>query len=409
MTVERLNKSLLAELKNLKDEGRSKAPERIIEEVIHPKESKGYRYRLRGFDGEYMRMNSNSYLGLSNDQRLVEASDKACKEMGVGPGAVRFIDGTFNYHADLEAKIADFTGKPAARIFNSAYTANLGLALTLTTRNTYWIGDQLNHNSIIRALRISAVDRDHKDIYIHNSMEDLKRRMEIIPNWITRVIIIFDGIFSMRGDYTPLDKVVKIAEEYNDKYPDGVITVIDDSHGVGAYGATGRGTPEFTNADADIIVGTFGKAFGCNGGYIAASNEIVQAICQMCDTYIYTNPLSCGDCAAAMKAIEVVDTPEGIELLVKLKNNTERFRNGIIQMGLETIQGVHPIVPILVRSTDKVHQMVQKLFEYEILVVGLTYPVVPSGDETIRAQISAAHTEADIDYAIDCFAKAAKQ
>ena len=408
MSVERLNKTLLAELKNLKDEGRSKAPERIIESVIHPSGEKGFRYKLRGYDGEYIRMNSNSYLGLSNDQRMIEASDKACREMGVGPGAVRFIDGTFNYHADLEKRIADFTGKKAARIFNSAYTSNLGLALTLTTRNTYWIGDQLNHNSIIRALRISAVDRDHKDIYIHNSMEDLKRRMEIIPNWITRVIIITDGIFSMRGDYAPLDQIAKIAEEYNDRYPDGVITVVDDSHGVAAYGKTGRGTPEFTNANVDIIVGTFGKAFGCNGGYIAASPEIVDAISQMCDTYIYTNPLSCGDCAAAMEAIDIVDSEEGFEKLQTLKNNTERFRSGIKDLGLETIQGVHPIVPIMVRNTNKVHQMVRRLFELGILVVGLTYPVVPNGDETILVQISAAHTNADIDDALECFGKAAK-
>jgi glycine C-acetyltransferase len=409
MSVERLNKTLLGELKNLRDEGRSKAPERIIEEVIHPKGEKGFRYKLRGYDGEYLRMNSNSYLGLSNDTRLVEASDKACREVGVGPGAVRFIDGTFSYHADLEERIAGFAGKPAARIFNSAYTANLGLALTLTHRNTYWIGDQLNHNSIIRALRISAVDRDHKDIYIHNSMEDLRRRMEIIPNWITRVIIITDGIFSMRGDFSPLNQIAEIAEEHNDKYPDGVITVVDDSHGVAAYGDTGRGTPEFTKANnVDIIVGTFGKAFGCNGGYIAASKEIVETISQMCDTYIYTNPLSCGDCAAALKAIDVVDSQEGIETLKKLKNNTERFRKGIKQIGLETIEGVHPIVPILVRNTDKVHQMVKKLFDSGILVVGLTYPVVPSGDETIRVQISAAHTEADIDYALEIFSKASK-
>lgn len=409
MSVERLNKTLLAEMKNLRDEGRSKAPERIIEEVIPPKGDNGYRYKLRGYDGEYLRMNSNSYLGLSNDTRLIEASDKACREVGVGPGAVRFIDGTFSYHADLEKRIAEFAGKPAARIFNSAYTANLGLALTLTHRNTYWIGDQLNHNSIIRALRISAVDRDHKDIYIHNSMEDLKRRMEIIPNWITRVIIITDGIFSMRGDFTPLNEITKIAEEYNDKYPDGVITVVDDSHGVAAYGDTGRGTPEFTNAaDLDIIVGTFGKAFGCNGGYIAASEQIVEAISQMCDTYIYTNPLSCGDCAAALKAIEVVDSQEGIDTLQKLKDNTSRFRKGIKQIGLETIEGVHPIVPILVRDNNKVHQMVKKLFDSGILVVGLTYPVVPNGDETIRVQISAAHTDADIDYALENFSKASK-
>ncbi|MBN2134717.1 MAG: aminotransferase class I/II-fold pyridoxal phosphate-dependent enzyme [Acidobacteria bacterium] len=409
MSLDRLNKSLMAEVKAIHDQGRAKAPERVIEKVIPPEGDLGYRYRLRGYSGEYLRMNSNSYLGLSNDVRLIDAADKACRELGVGPGAVRFIDGTFSFHADLEKKIAEFSKKPAARIFSSAYTANLGLAMTLTDRDTYWIGDQLNHNSIIRALRISAVDRDHKGIYVHNDMDDLKRRLEVIPPWITRVLLIFDGIFSMRGDPAPIDKIIKIAEEYNPKYPDGVITIIDDSHGVGAYGATGRGTCEYMNGDADIIVGTLGKAFGCNGGYIAGSQAIVDAISQMCDTYIYTNPLAAGDCAASMKAIEILDSPEGLELLAKLKANTEQFRKGIKKIGLETIEGPHPIVPILVRDTKKTQDMVRKLFEKKILVVGLTFPVVPYGDETIRVQISAAHTKADIDYAIKSFSEVVKE
>jgi len=409
MSLERLNKSLLAELKIFEDEGRAKAPERVIENIIPPEDKNGPRYKLRGYGGEYIRMNSNSYLGLSLDPRLIKAADDACSKLGVGPGAVRFIDGTFSYHVDLEDRIANFLNKPAARIFSSAYTANLGLALTLTTRNTYWVGDQLNHNSIIRALRISAVDRDHKGIYAHNDMDDLRRRLDVIPNWITRVIVIFDGVFSMRGDYVPLDKVSEITEIYNDKYPDGVITVVDDSHGTGAYGETGRGTPEVTGADADIIVGTFGKAFGCNGGFIAASEEIVEAISQKCDTYIYTNPLAVGDCAAAMKSIDILDSPEGLDLLKKLKENTKRFREGVEKIGLETIPGIHPIVPILVRDTDKTQKMVEALFEKNILVVGLTYPVVPEGDETIRVQISADHTTADIDYAIEAFGAAAKE
>lgn len=405
MSLERLNKTLLAELRQIKEEGRCKAPEKIIEDVIEPKNGLGYRYKLRGYDGEYMRMNSNSYLGLSNDIRMIDAADEACRKLGVGPGAVRFIDGTFSYHTDLEAKIANFHGKPAARIFSSAYTANLGLALTLTHRNTYWIGDQLNHNSIIRALRISAVDRDHKGIYVHNDMDDLRRRLEVIPNWITRVIVIFDGIFSMRGDNAPLDDIAEVAAEYNPKYPDGVITVVDDSHGVGAYGSTGRGTDEYTNGKVDIIVGTFGKAFGCNGGYIAASKEIMESISQKCDTYIYTNPLAVGDCAASIKAIEILDSREGLQLLRKLDNNTEKFRKGIKKIKLETIDGPHPIVPILVRDTEKTQRMVKDLFDRKILVVGLTFPVVPYGNETIRTQISAAHTVADIDYALEMFSE----
>ncbi len=407
MSLERLNKSLLAELRLIEEEGRSKTPERVIEEVVKPKDNFGVRYKLRGYEGEYLRMNSNSYLGLSHDERMIAAADEACRRHGVGPGAVRFIDGTFSYHADLEKMLAEFSGKPAARIFSSAYTANLGLALTLTSRNTYWIGDQLNHNSIIRALRISAVDRDHKGIYVHNDIDDLRRRLEVVPNWITRVMIIFDGVFSMRGDYAPLDEIAKVAEEYNPKYPDGVITVVDDSHGVGAYGKTGRGTMEYTNGEVDIIVGTLGKAFGCNGGYIAASSEIVEAIHQKCDTYIYTNPLAVGDCAASMKALEIMESEEGAKLLKKLSNNTSKFREGIKKIGLETIEGPHPIVPILVRDTEKTHRMVRELFEKKILVVGLTFPVVPYGDETIRVQISAAHTDADIDYALQAFAEVA--
>jgi glycine C-acetyltransferase len=345
-------------------------------------------------------MNSNSYLSLSNHPGLIAAADAATKQFGVGPGAVRFIDGTFSYHVDLEEKIARFVDKPAAKIFNSAYTANCGLALTIANKQTYWIGDQLNHNSIIRAMRIANVPRNNKGIYEHNDMDALKNCLDAVPDGMERVVVIFDGIFSMRGDFAPIDRIEKIVEPYNQRFKDGVITVVDDSHGIGAYGQSARGTAEHTGRQPDVIIGTFGKAFGVNGGFIAASQTVVEAVRQKADTYIYTNPLSVADCAAAIKAIDICESPEGLKRLKNLKDRIAQFRQGIAALNLESIPGPHPIVPLLVRDTAKTHKMVANLFEKGVLVVGLTFPVVPRGDETIRFQINAAHTKTDIDHVL---------
>ena len=168
MPLDKLDGTLKEEINALKAEGRAKAPERVIVEYVPPTGQRGPRYRLQGSDKEYLRMNSNSYLSLSNHPELVEAADSATRSLGVGPGAVRFIDGTFSYHIALEESIARFVGKPAAKIFNSAYTSNCGLALAVSNKLTYWVGDQLNHNSIIRAMRISNVPGSNRAIYDHN-------------------------------------------------------------------------------------------------------------------------------------------------------------------------------------------------------------------------------------------------
>ncbi len=397
MSLDKLNGTLKQELEALKAEGRAKIPERVIVEYLPPAGEKGPRYKLKGSDKEYIRMNSNSYLSLSNDPGLVEEADRATRKLGVGPGAVRFIDGTFSYHFALEQRIARFVGKPAAKIFNSAYTANCGLALAVSSKQSYWIGDQLNHNSIIRAMRISNVPGSNRAIYNHNDMASLKECLDQVPREMERVIIIFDGVFSMRGDCAPIDRIVETAERYQDKFKDGVITVVDDSHGIGAFGKTGRGTPEYSGAQPDVIIGTFGKAFGVNGGFVAASETVIEAIRQKADTYIYTNPLGVGDCAAAIKAVDLCDSSEGLRRLGHLQQRISQFRQGIAALGLESIPGPHPVVPLMVRDTAKTHRLVQYLFEQGILVVGLTFPVVPRGDETIRFQINAAHTQADID------------
>jgi glycine C-acetyltransferase len=401
MSIDKLDISLEHELSDLKEQGRAKSAERIIEKYIPPKGESGPRYKLAGNESEFIRLNSNSYLSLSNHPQLMLAADRATNEFGVGPGAVRFIDGTFIHHVNLEKRVASFTGKPGAKIFNSAYTSNCGLALAISNKETHWIGDQLNHNSIIRAMRFCNIPRENKGIYKHNDMEDLKRCLDEVGPDIERVIVIFDGIFSMRGDYAPINKIQAICRKYDSKFKDGVITVVDDSHGIGAYGDAGRGTSDYCNAMPDIIVGTFGKAFGVNGGFVAASQTIIESIRQRADTYIYTNPLSVADCAAAQTALDICDSELGLELLNNLKERTAQFRKGLENLGRESIQGPHPVVPLMVRDTQKTHELVKYLFENGVLVVGLTFPVVPKGDETIRFQINACHTEADIDYVIE--------
>ncbi|MBS3819043.1 aminotransferase class I/II-fold pyridoxal phosphate-dependent enzyme [bacterium] len=401
MSLQKLDRSLNQTIEQLKKEGRAKPPERVIMDFIPPQNGKGPRFKLQGSDKEFIRMNTNSYLSLSHHPDLIEAADEASQKFGVGPRSVRFIDGTYKYHAELEKRIARFLDKPAAKIFNSAYTSNCGLALALSNKKTYWIGDQLNHNSIIRAMRIANVPRENKAIYNHNDMEDLKRCLDETPEKMERVIIIFDGIFSMRGDYAPIDQIVEIAEAYGDRFKDGVITIVDDSHGVGAFGKTGRGTAEFCGAQPDVIVGTFGKAFGVNGGFVVGSEAVIEAIRQTADTYIYTNPLGVADCAAAVKSIDICDSEEGRKRLKNLQERIQQFRDGLKDLGYESIPGPHAVVPVLIRDTQKTHKFVKHLYENGILVVGLTYPVVPRGDETIRFQINAAHTKEDVDIVLD--------
>jgi glycine C-acetyltransferase len=400
MSLEQLDKALKEELIGLQKEGRAKPPERIITGYLPPTEKRGPRYTLKGEDKQFIRMNSNSYLSLSNHPQLIAAADAATHACGVGPGAVRFIDGTFSYHHELEQRIARFVGKPAAKIFNSAYTSNCGLALTIGSKTTHWIGDQLNHNSIIRAMRIAGVPSVNKGIYAHNDMDELRRCLDSVAEDIDRVVVIFDGIFSMRGDFAPIDQILAITSEYSRKFRDGVVTVVDDSHGIGAYGATGRGTAEFSGGTPDIIIGTFGKAFGVNGGFIAASETVIETVRQKADTYIYTNPLSVADCAAATKALDICDSQEGLMLLKNIQLRTKQFRNGLKKSGLESIPGPHPVVPVMVRDTAKTHALVKHLYDHGVLVVGLTFPVVPKGDESMRFQINAAHTESDIDYVL---------
>lgn len=405
MALDRLNATLAADVAQLAQEGRAKAPERVIVGYVAPADGRGPRYRLRDSEGDYLRMNANSYLSLSNHPALIDAGDHAARQFGTGPGAVRFIDGTSIHHVALEDRIARFVGRPAARAFNSAYTTILGTAIALTGPDTYWIGDALNHNCIIRAMRIANVPGNRRAIYAHNDVADLARQLAAVPDDVGRVIVIFDGIFSMRGDCAPVGDILRACDAHASRFRDGVVTMMDDSHGIGAYGQTGRGTEEHCGARVDILVGTFGKAFGVNGGFVAGSPELIEAVRQKADTYIYTNPLSAADCASAVAAVDLADGAEGRARLENLRARTRQFREGLAALGLESIDGPHPVVPLLVRHTEKTRTIVRGLFDRHILAVGLTFPVVPQGDETIRFQVNAAHTTADIDQVVAALAE----
>jgi glycine C-acetyltransferase len=202
----------------------------------------------------------------------------------------------------------------------------------------------------------------------------------------------------MRGDFAALDKIVEICKQNEAGYEQGIITLADDSHGVGAFGQTGRGTEEVTKTRVDVLIATLGKAFGINGGYVVSSTKVIEYLKETAPLYIYSNPITPAEAAAALTAVEIVDSIEGVNKLKRLRELNKQLRSGLIQAGFETLDSEHPIVPVLIRDTAATSALVKHLFENTILATGLNYPVVPKGEEEIRLQVSASHTEKDIDY-----------
>ena len=397
MAVDRLNDVLRAHVQGLENAGTAKGEETVVVGVKPATGDRGPRFLLEGQeDREFMRMNSNSYMGLGLHSDLIAAEERASRSFGVGPGAVRFISGTYRAHVDLERKLAEFHGREAAMIFSSAYATIVSTITPLVTEDTVLISDELNHNCIINAMRLSRPLG--KAIYPHNDVAALERELEAWKGKARRAIVVTDGIFSMRGDHAPLDRILEVCARHDAGYEENVVSVVDDSHGVGAFGATGRGTEEHTGSGpADVLVGTLGKAFGVNGGYVTAGADLIRFLRESSPMYIYSNPITVGEAAAALRAVEYVDSPEGVARLERLRSLTRRFEEGLGRVGVETIPGAHPVVPLMIRDTGRTRALVRYLFENGVLVTGLTYPVVPRGDEEIRTQINADHTEADID------------
>ncbi len=398
MPIDRLHDTLAAEMAEMETAGTRKGDEDVFTAVLPGADGRGPRFLLAG-EGEraFLRMNSNSYLGLSLRPEVMAAEEEAARRLGTGPGAVRFISGTYAEHRDLEEALARFHGREAGMVFSSAYATTMGVLPALLTRETAVISDELNHNCIINAVRLARPGG--KAIYRHNVMGELEARLEeAAAAGHRRVVVVTDGIFSMRGDHAPLGEVVALARRYDERFPENVVVVVDDSHGVGAFGETGRGVEEYTGAPpADLLIATLGKALGVNGGYVVGSSGVLDYLREKAPMYIYSNPITPAEAAAAGAALALLDSAEGRRLLAHLRAMTERFETGLLDMGFETIPGAHPVVPLVVRDTDRTRALVAHLKANGVLATGLAYPVVPRGEEEIRFQVSADHMPADID------------
>jgi len=400
MAMERMEGLLKQELAQLDRSGMRKSREAIINAVLPPRDGRGIRYLLKGEgDRPFLRMNSNGYLGLAFHPEVMRAEEEGVRAYGAGPGAVRFISGTYEPHVRLEQRLAEFHRREAAMLFSSAYATVMGILPILISPETAVISDELNHNCIINAIRL-ARPRE-KFVYGHLNVDQAETFLRQAAESCRRGVIVTDGIFSMRGDHAPLKELMALAKSYEKRFAEGVFVIVDDSHGVGAFGQTGRGTEEYAEcAPVDILIGTLGKAFGVNGGYVVGSSLLVDYLREKAPLYIYSNPITPGEAAAAVKAVEIVNAAAGQHRLERLRNLTAKFRQGLRELGFETLPGEHPVVPLMLRDTELTRNVVLHLRERDILATGIVYPVVPRGDEEIRFQVSADHTEADLDLAL---------
>jgi glycine C-acetyltransferase len=406
MPLDRLTQVLETQVAELDERGTAKGAESVVTDVIAPAGARGPRFRLEGAgDREFVRMNSNSYLGMSLRPEIIRAEEDAARRYGAGPGAVRFISGTYDAHTALERRLAAFHGRDEAMIFSSAYAAVLSAVTALTTDRTILISDELNHNCIINAMRLSRpLD---KAVYRHCDMDGLQQALERASTaGAARAIVVSDGIFSMRGDHAPLDEVMAIAARYDDRFAENVVVIVDDSHGVGAFGTTGRGTEEYTAAPpSDVLIATLGKALGVNGGYVTSNQPVIRFLRETSPMYIYSNPITPAEASAALAALDMLDSDTGRALLDRLRALTRRFEDGLVRLGFEIIPGEHPVVPLMVRDTARTRALVRHLRASGVLATGLAFPVVPRGDEEIRFQVNADHTEGDIDEVLDVLSR----
>jgi glycine C-acetyltransferase len=403
MGFDRLERVLSQELEARIQAGLRKEAESVIVRVLPATDERGPRFLLAGEgDRSFLRMNANGYLGLAYHPEVIAAEERATRAFGTGPQAVRFISGTFSAHVELEERLARFHDREAAMIYSSAYATIMGILPQLIDERTAILSDELNHNCIINAIRLSEPRMKH--VYPHLDMDALEAGLSRAAETCERAIVVTDGVFSMRGDAAPLDRIATLARAYDDRFAENVLVVVDDSHGVGALGESGRGVEESTGARADILVATLGKALGVNGGYVAASANLVEFLRETSPFYVYSNPITAGEAAAASKALEVLDSAEGRLRIEHLHAMTARFREGLERLGHETLTGPHPVVPLMVRESARTRELVRHLRSRGILATGLHFPVVPQGEDEIRFQISSDHTHHDIDEALAALA-----
>ena len=341
-------------------------------------------------------MCANNYLGLSNNEEIIQAAKDSYDKWGFGLSSVRFICGTQGIHKELEQKISDFLGMEDTILYSSCFDANGGLFETITTENDAIISDELNHASIIDGVRLSKAKRYR---YKNNNMADLEAQLKQADADGARMkLIATDGVFSMDGIIADLDKICDLADKYN------ALVMVDDSHPGGFVGKTGRGTHEYRNCmdRVDIITGTLGKALGgASGGYTSGRKEIIDLLRQRSRPYLFSNTLAPAIAGATIKVLDMLMS--STELRDKVEANTKYFREEIKKIGLDVIESEHPICPVMLGDAVLAQKFAEKMLEKGVYVVGFFFPVVPKGKARIRTQISAGHSREDLDRALKAF------
>jgi glycine C-acetyltransferase len=348
--------------------------------------------------GEVLILSSNNYLGLCAEPEVVQAGADGLAKYGAGTGSVRFICGTFTVHRELEKEIASLAETEASLSYVSAWNANEGLTASIAEAGDFVVSDALNHASIIDSLRLAKViTKCTTAVYAHSDMDDLVAKLEAERD-ARRRIIWTDGVFSMEGSIAKLPEILEIARTHD------AIVVVDDSHGTGVLGATGRGTAEHFGVlgEVDVITSTLGKALGgAAGGYVAGPSSLCDMLTQTSRPQLFSNALPPTVASSALAAIRFLRAhPERVQ---KLRENVRYFREQITEAGFKPLPGETPIVPIIVGETASAIRMSDMLLEEGVFVTGFGFPVVPQGQARVRCQLSAAHSRDDLDEAIAAF------
>ncbi|WP_200304178.1 glycine C-acetyltransferase [Streptomyces adelaidensis] len=352
-----------------------------------------------GRPGEVLNFCANNYLGLADHPEVITAAHEALDRWGYGMASVRFICGTQEVHKELEARLSGFLGQEDTILYSSCFDANGGVFETLLGPEDAVISDALNHASIIDGIRLSKARRFR---YANRDMADLERQLkEAGEGGARRKLIVTDGVFSMDGHVAPLREICDLADRHD------AMVMVDDSHAVGFTGPGGRGTPELHGVmdRVDIITGTLGKALGgASGGYVAARAEIVALLRQRSRPYLFSNTLAPVIAAASLKVIDLLESAG--DLRVRLAENTSLFRRRMTEEGFDLLPGDHPIAPVMIGDAARAGRLAELLLERGVYVIGFSYPVVPQGQARIRVQLSAAHSTADVNRAVDAFVAA---
>jgi glycine C-acetyltransferase len=381
---------LEAELEQFKQDG-------VYKRLNYLEAPQAARTKMQG-RGEVVILSSNNYLGLCNTPEVVAAGKRALDQFGAGTGSVRFICGTFTIHRELELALARFVGCESSLTYVSCWNANEGLVPTLLGEQDIVISDQLNHASIIDAIRLAkTITKCQTAVYRHSDMADLEDKLRAAKP--ARLKLIFtDGVFSMEGDIAKLPDIVALGRKYD------AVVAIDDSHATGVLGRSGRGTAEHYGmlGQVDIITSTLGKALGgAAGGFTAGPAALTDYLTQRSRPQLFSNALPPTVAGSALAAVQYLQHHP--ELVTRLHENARYFRERLVALGFRPLQGETPIVPVILGETAKAIQMSEQLLDEGVFVTGFGYPVVPQGHARIRCQLSSAHTRDDLDFALAAF------